>query len=142
MALGRFVSTSSRDCLYVCPECNRLIYGRRKAKSGNPLVDRLCACGHELIMVRSVSLTFFVGIAWACLVLLLALCIARLAPELKGPVRSVGLALVGALTCSRAFEASRYSHRPKPAALVTRQVYAEAAGAFLALVAGGIVFFD
>ncbi len=137
MANGRFPTPRSGG--YVCRECNRLI--SRGNRCAIAAVDGRCDCGLELIAIRPVALTFGVGVAWACLLIFDSALAARVAPQLKETILNGGLAIGAALACNRAFDASRYRNRPEPTASITRQTFAEAAGAIFAFVIGSLILF-
>jgi hypothetical protein len=89
-----------------------------------------------MIATRPIGMASAVGVGWACLILLAIAIVSKMLPDSKNTIITVGLAICGALTCNRLFEATRYRGRPEPSASIFRQILAEAIGAFLVLLIG------
>lgn len=120
----------------VCSECNRLFF----VEAG--IIYRLLGivhcpkCGNALIRFTSIVLGFVLGIVWSGLFVAGSWFVASVVGS-REIVISVGLAIGSALAAGRLHEASRLQGASTPSSSLAKQVAAEGAGAFVALLIGG-----
>jgi DNA-directed RNA polymerase subunit RPC12/RpoP len=126
---------------YVCCECNRLVAQQNDGRGSAVRTSRCDQCGHEMVVARTALLAFGLGIGWAGIIIFGAGALSIFAPGLREAIIRVGLAVCLGLACIRLLEAARFFRGPRPAASISRQLLAEGAGAFVALLIGSAVLF-
>lgn len=125
------------DDIYVCCQCNAIVDETHVVKKSPFCIE--CSHGHGVVIARPALIAFLKGLGWGAVLMVGGAVMALSVESSRFAILAASGAICSALACKKMLEGTSYLKRPEPAKKVARQLVAEAAGAWIAVLLSTLI---